>query len=157
MMGLIKTFAIVGIASLAFPILANRFLGLALPTDTSALIKFVVLGISSYGGFIFSRFGYRILKKGMKLLPSRPVKTKKEIQYIEKVRYVQQEPQMYAQPAYSEKQAPVYAPRQAARFSIPKQVQLGPIGKKNDTDLFKNYVKIGGKEPDLKDGKEGKQ
>lgn len=58
---IIKNALIIIIAALLFPIVANTFLGLPVPTDANSLISFVLLGLSLYLIYLFGKAVYKIL------------------------------------------------------------------------------------------------
>jgi predicted membrane protein len=72
--GVIKNIVIIAVAAMIFPIIAQRFLGIAVPTDTNSLLGFVALGIGLYLIYIVVRVVYKLLKLGTKVAPKGGIK-----------------------------------------------------------------------------------
>ena len=80
-LGLIKNAVIIVAASALFPIIANRFLGLPVPSDGETIFSFVVLGLGVYFLYILASSVYKVLsyfEKSGKRLPKIEMKHEKE-------------------------------------------------------------------------------
>jgi len=130
-LNLIKNVVLIVIAAIVFPIVANRLLGLSLPTDFRSILAYIAIGLAAYVIYIVLKIGYGVLKIGAKFMPKGgPKKGKERVRVVEKVKVVKE-----PQPAYQ------------------KQQSLMKSGKKkSEKELFKNYVEI--KEPKEKKKKE---
>ncbi len=62
MVSIVKNCFFVGIASAIFPVVANKFFGMAIPLNVGTLTSFVMLGLGLYFIFMFGKTVHTVLK-----------------------------------------------------------------------------------------------
>lgn len=88
--GIVTNLVIIAVAAVLLPIVANRFLGLNVPTDLDSLLNFMLIGVIAYLAYTAIRFAYFLMKGAAKMGKKAVGGGKKEkIKVVEKEIYVE--------------------------------------------------------------------
>jgi hypothetical protein len=86
-MGIVTNMIMVSVAAILAPVLANRVLGLPIPTDTHSLITYIMVGIGAY----FAYIGLKYVAGGLKTANKAVKKVIPKRKKAEKVRIIEKE------------------------------------------------------------------